>query len=78
LGVFFQFCDVINTHVGHHLQEELAKFGYRTERKVKKKLRVLLYFWQLAGTYHLSTGNFRRKDSKVGDFHAFFSQKSVV
>ncbi len=64
-----------NTHVGHHLQEELAKFGYRSERKAKKKLRVLPYFckpiiwiWQ-----------FQKKRLKSWWLSCiFFSQKSFV
>jgi hypothetical protein len=28
---FFQFCDA--SHIGDHPQEELAKFGYRSERE---------------------------------------------
>jgi hypothetical protein len=35
------------THIGNHRQEELAKFGYWSERKLNK-------FKHLAGTYCLN------------------------
>jgi hypothetical protein len=41
-------------HVGDHVQEDLAKFGYGSERKIekfKKNPAIYIYIWQLAGTY---------------------------
>jgi hypothetical protein len=38
---------------GHHPQEELAKFGHRSERKVEN-FKNPLYVWPLAGTYCLN------------------------
>jgi hypothetical protein len=42
--VFFSFLFPIvwSSHIGDHPQEDLAKFGYRSEKKVEK-LRTLLY-----------------------------------
>ncbi len=50
---FFFFHSVIYNHTGNHPQEELANFGYRSNRKVEN-LRTLLIFQQPAGTYCLS------------------------
>jgi hypothetical protein len=46
LGFFFKILPIfLCSHTHHHPQDELAKFGYQLETKVKKKhLRILLYF----------------------------------
>jgi uncharacterized protein YqhQ len=43
---FFKILPIfLCSHTHHHPQDELAKFGYQLETKVKKKhLRILLYF----------------------------------
>jgi hypothetical protein len=41
---FFQFCDAAS-HIGDHPQEELAEFGYRSDRKAKTSFKILLQFW---------------------------------
>jgi hypothetical protein len=35
------------SHIGDHSQEELAKFGYRSERKAKTSFQILLQFGYL-------------------------------
>jgi hypothetical protein len=55
MGFVLEICDVKNTqgnshkvcvcvchHTGYHPQEELAKFGYRSERKVEIKKKSCL------------------------------------
>ncbi len=41
-------------HIGDHPQEELAKFGYSSQRKVINFLKNLALFWRPAGTYCLN------------------------
>jgi hypothetical protein len=57
-------------------QEGLAKFGYKSERKVGKFKNPTI-FWQLAQTYCINTAISGNKISS-GDFGIFFSQKSFV
>jgi hypothetical protein len=40
LFFLFEICE--GGEVGHYSQEDLAKFGYKSERKVKKSLRMAL------------------------------------
>jgi hypothetical protein len=44
------------SHTRDHPQEELAKFGYSSER-TEEKLRILLYFGCHVGTYCLNMAN---------------------
>jgi hypothetical protein len=50
--LFFQFHDVAATPVIHP-QEELAKFGNKSERKIENFKNVAI-FWQPSGTYCLN------------------------
>jgi hypothetical protein len=43
-------CFFLCSHNGDHPQEELAKFGYRSERKVEKSKNPAI-IWQPAETY---------------------------
>jgi hypothetical protein len=48
LFISFNF---VSSHIGNQPQEELTKFGYRSERKVEKSKNPAI-FWQPAdGTY---------------------------
>jgi hypothetical protein len=48
---FLFFFNFVSSHIGNQPQEELTKFGYRSERKVEK-LKIPAIFWQPAdGTY---------------------------
>jgi hypothetical protein len=51
-------------------QEGLAKFGYRSERKVGKFKNPTI-FWQLAQTYLYKYGYFRKKNPQVTLAHFF-------
>jgi hypothetical protein len=44
LNFLWQFCDVVTLVYAFHPQEELAKFGYRPERKVDKIMNRAIYF----------------------------------
>jgi hypothetical protein len=45
---FFSLPILLCSHPGNRPQEELAKFGYSSDRKVeKKRVRILLYFCDL-------------------------------
>jgi hypothetical protein len=65
--------------MGDHPQEELAKFGYRSQRKVIF-FKNLALFWQPAGNYCLNNGDFGKTNSlKSDDFgHIFFPQNSFA
>jgi hypothetical protein len=52
----FQFCD--------HPQEELAKFGYRSESKLQKTLVIVQYFGYNAQTYCLNMAISGKKKKK--------------
>ncbi len=66
----FPLCDVVT--IGHHPQEELAKFGYRSsEKKVKKKnLRIPLLLFGKQPCWNLQ--------SKYDDFKIFKKKKLFV
>jgi hypothetical protein len=50
-GFFFLFFSILwCNHTDNHPQEELAKFGYNSERKVEI-FKNCTTFWQLIGTY---------------------------
>ncbi len=57
-----------------HPQEELAKFGYRPERKVEKNINPAI-FWSFFLNYYLNLANFFFKSSKFCNFGAFFVTK---
>jgi len=61
---------------GDHPQEELAKFGYRSERKVEQfKNHAIFIFWNLLSKYD----NFRKKiPQTLVTLALFFSQKIFV
>jgi hypothetical protein len=66
---FFQFCG--------HPQEKLAKFGYRSERKVENfKYLFLATCWNLLLSKY--DDDSKQNSSNSGDFVAFFSQKTFV
>jgi len=60
---FFQFHDVAGTLVIHP-QEELAKFGYKSERKIENFKNVAI-FLQASGTYCLNMVISRKKQIPV-------------
>ncbi len=66
--------------IGDHPQEELAKFGYILETKVKFFIKNPAICWGLLKPIVFLkmaiSENFPL--GKSGDFHAFFSQKSFV
>jgi hypothetical protein len=49
LEVFFllQFCDVVKVTITDTTQEDLTKFGYKSDMKIIFFLRILLYFGYL-------------------------------
>jgi hypothetical protein len=49
-GFLFQFCDIAILAIVH--KEELAKFGYRSKRKVEKFKKPAIFWWP-ARTYML-------------------------
>ncbi len=49
-NVLLQTGFLLATPVIDHPQEELAKFGYRSEKKVEK-FKILAVVWQFAETY---------------------------
>jgi hypothetical protein len=68
------FCSNLwGRRVGNHPDEELAKFGYRSERKLEKLMNCAL-FWQHARTYCLNIVNsiFFPKKAFVSTTLAFF------
>ncbi len=58
-------------------QEQLAKFGYRSEREAEI-IKNLTIFWGAAGIYCLRMAIAEFISLKSGDFNAFFSQKSFA
>jgi hypothetical protein len=71
---FPQFCD--SSHTGSDPQEDLAKFGYRPERKVQNLNPPI--FWQPHRTPLAKYGGLiKNHPSKSGDFGTFFPQKSL-
>jgi len=76
-GFFFSFFWIqpLAGCTGDHPQEELAKFGYRSERKVEQfKNHAIFIFWNLLSKYD----NFRKKNSSnSGDFGTFFFTKNL-
>jgi len=70
--IFFLWCS-------HHPQEELAKFGYMSERKVKENIRILAILWRLDGkTYCSKYVDFRKKKFLKLNLVPFSPQKSLV
>ncbi len=75
MGFFFSILWCNNT--GNHPQEEFAKCGYKSERKVKLKNPTMLRW--LAGTYCVSMAISEEKhSSKSGDFDESFRQKNPL
>jgi hypothetical protein len=77
-GFFFQI--LWGRCCSDHPQEDLAKFGYRSERK-EEKFRNPAIFWQHALTYCLTLVISKiknKKSSKSGDFEPFFPQKNPL
>ncbi len=73
----FLFSILWCSHTGYHSQEELAKFGYRSERKVEKCKNTAIFSWSV-GIYWLNKVISEKNSSETGDFGAFFSQNSFV
>jgi hypothetical protein len=53
LALRFLFSILWCSHTGYHSQEELARFGYRSERKVEKFKNTTIFSWP-AGIYSLN------------------------
>ncbi len=62
-----------SSHTSHHPQEELAKFGYMSKRKVET-FRSLLYFDHLIEPIVRIWCFQKNNSSKCGDFGTSFSQ----
>jgi hypothetical protein len=45
LALRFLFSILWCSHTGYHSQEELAKFGYRSERNVEKRKDTAIFSW---------------------------------
>jgi hypothetical protein len=74
-GFSFSMLWCNNNNTGNNPQEELAKCGYKSERKVKLKNPAML--WWLAGTYCVSKVISEGKNSsKSGNFDEFFCQNN--
>jgi len=54
----------VSSHIGNQPQEELTKFGYRSERKVKKIKNPALFWRHADGTY----------ESKIWQIQDFFKK----
>ncbi len=55
---FFQFCNVVGRYSGDHPEEELLKFGYRSERKVelkKESCYILATCWNMVISEYFSS-----------------------
>ncbi len=61
----------------NHPQEELAKFGYRPEKKVFFK-KIPAVFWRPPGTHLSKYEDVRIISLKSGVFGTFFPRKSFV
>jgi hypothetical protein len=77
LALRFLFSILWCSHTGYHSQEELARFGYRSERKVEKFKNTAIFSWP-AGIYSLNKVISEKNSSETGDFGAFISQNSFV
>jgi hypothetical protein len=80
-GFFWQFCDVVTLVYAFHPQEELAKFGYRPERKVEKFMNRAIYFGDLFWNLLSKFNNFIKKNPFFGRqlwYFFFLLQKSFV
>jgi len=56
LFFWVQICEVGG--VGDHSQEDLAKFGYSSDKKVKKSLGIVLKLFYLPTYYYLNMENY--------------------
>jgi hypothetical protein len=68
------------SYIGNHPQEGLAKFGYRSKRKVENNKNCAIFWW-LARTYCLNmviSEFFFLPLNLATLVHFFFSQKSFV
>jgi hypothetical protein len=68
------------SYIGNHPQEGLAKFGYRSKRKVENNKNCAIFWW-LARTYCLNmviSELFFLPLNLATLVHFFFSQKSFV
>jgi hypothetical protein len=67
------------SHISDHPQEELAKFGYKSERKVES-FKIPSIVWWPIGTYCLNMALKKKLNPwKCGDFGAFlFTQFFLV
>jgi hypothetical protein len=52
--VFFFCSNLLGRWVGNHPQEDVAKLSYTSERKIKKRFRNHVIFWQHPTTYCLN------------------------
>jgi hypothetical protein len=57
---------------GHHPQDDLAKFVYRSETKVKIIIKNCAKFWLTCLTYLARFGVFKQKKIPPRDFGPFF------
>jgi hypothetical protein len=62
---------------GNHSHEELAKFGYRSERKVDNFQNPTM-FWQPLGTYCLNMATFEKQFPQNVATWAYFSKKNPL
>jgi hypothetical protein len=79
MGFFLLNKFVMYSHNGHHPHQELAKFGYKPERKVQN-FRCLVSSYILVTCWNplSKDGEFKKKSSKYGDFGAFFFHKKPL
>jgi hypothetical protein len=68
----------VSSHIGNQPQEELTKFGYRSERKVEKFKNPAIFWRPANGTYQSIIWRFQDLNFIFFDFGAIFSQKSFV
>jgi len=74
-GCFFSI--LWGRYSGNHLQEDLAKFGYRPGREVEA-FRNPAIFWRHAPTYCLNLAISETTSTNSGDFGQFFPKESIV
>jgi len=83
-GVFFFFFSLLRilwcSQSGNHSENNLAKFGYIVDMKVKKKNRNPSIFlaWLHIGSYHKTLAIWIFFSSKSGEFGPFFFRRKIL
>ncbi len=73
----FLYAVLCCSDTGNHPQEELAKFGYLSERKVENFKNPTIFQQLFAETYCLNMAS-SEKTFSLGNFGTFFPQKFTL